>query len=249
MNIKDAKLFKYNKTQNILYTFVEEEGENVLQPEKNTTQLTWNFTELLESIVEQNELNLEQCLPLCVTPMNHLLGGTCDTKEVTTGMNCPLNLNKLLLTNCYNKLNFQFFYTDEHVTESTCTVDNQMPVYVVGTNYGRVFILQMFYEFQQNAASSSQSRPPVAILDCHHGSPITNLYVAYQASRATRTHGCHLLVASKDGTISVVDLSQENMAKKMEEAQKAKGVNSQKVTVERAQWRRLDRFLEQRGEN
>jgi len=85
------------------------------------------------------------------------------------------------MSNYYNKLNFQFFYTDEKITESVCTIDNQIPVYVIGTSYGRVFILQMFHEFETNntAAGQSNHKPPVAILDCHHGSPITKLFVAY----------------------------------------------------------------------
>ena len=59
---------------------------------------------------------------------------------------------------------------------------------------------------------------PSALIDNHQGSPITQLYIAYQGARSRDlSSGGHLFSVSEDGTFCITDLkSQEMLLKTVE---------------------------------
>lgn len=82
-----------------------------------------------------------------------------------------------IITEEFKNINYyQFFYGDEKVT---CTlvisaiehIRSITPALVIGTNYGRVFIISLFQK-------SEGDINPVILLDSHFGNNITGLFFA-----------------------------------------------------------------------
>ena len=85
---------------------------------------------------------------------------------------------------------------------------------------------------------------PSALIDNHHGSPITQLYVAYQGGRSKDlSSGGHLFSASEDGTFCITDLKSDEMLKKTIEK-----VN-QTAEANILNKRRADHFMNERNTN
>jgi hypothetical protein len=71
---------------------------------------------------------------------------------------------------------YQFFYKDEKVT---CTliitaiehIKKITPALVIGTNYGRIFIVSLFQKAEGNMS-------PIIVIDSHFGNQITGLFFA-----------------------------------------------------------------------
>lgn len=59
---------------------------------------------------------------------------------------CPINFFSLVIKNIYNKHQFQFFFSDESVTDSVVYASIDNPALIIGTNYGRIFMVPMFQE-------------------------------------------------------------------------------------------------------
>jgi hypothetical protein len=87
-------------------------------------------------------------------------------------MNCPLSFNDLILQSYFNKQQFDFFFTDERVIKQVTFFDKDLPALIVGTNYGRVCVIPMFQEAEDNVL-------PIAMIDCHGRNPIEQLYIVY----------------------------------------------------------------------
>jgi hypothetical protein len=82
------------------------------------------------------------------------------------------------------------------------------------------------------------------LIDSHHGSPITQLYLAYQGARTKDlSSGGHLFSASEDGTFCITDLkSDEILTKTIEKANQTAEVNILNK-------RRADHFMNERNSN
>ena len=99
------------------------------------------------------------------------------------------------------------------------SIDN--PALVIGTNYGRIFMIPMFQETDVKVF-------PVVLIDQHHLSPITQLFIAYDSSRRVKSghrsgggsmlssqnmrdhlqeQGGHLISVSEDGTVAITNLN------------------------------------------
>ena len=65
----------------------------------------------------------------------------------------------------FNKLQFEFFFTDEKVTKQVTFFDKDLPSLIVGTNYGRICIVPMFQEVEDNVL-------PITLIDSHGRHPI-----------------------------------------------------------------------------
>jgi hypothetical protein len=55
-----------------------------------------------------------------------------------------LNLQPILIRYIYNRHQFSFLFSDEQVTSSAIYLSAANPCYLVGTSYGRIFMLTMF---------------------------------------------------------------------------------------------------------
>ena len=64
--------------------------------------------------------------------------------------NCPINFYPLVIKNFYNKHQFQFFFSDETITESVIYTSIDHPCLIIGTNYGRIFMVPMFQETDEH---------------------------------------------------------------------------------------------------
>ena len=92
-----------------------------------------------------------------------------------------LNINPFIAKHYFTRYQHSFFYTDEKITDQTFYVASDFPSMIIGTNYGRVFIVQMFQDFERRAY-------PVVVIDCHNSAPITCMYVAYSSGRNTKSN-------------------------------------------------------------
>jgi hypothetical protein len=58
--------------------------------------------------------------------------------------NCILNINQFVAKNYFSRHQHSFFYCDEKVTDQAFYTSSDFPSMVLGTNYGRIFIVQLF---------------------------------------------------------------------------------------------------------
>ena len=58
--------------------------------------------------------------------------------------NTLINFNPLVMKSYYNVRHFQFFYSDEKITQSATFIDKECPSQIIGTNYGRIFLVPLF---------------------------------------------------------------------------------------------------------
>ena len=125
-----------------------------------------------------------------------------------------INFQPILIKSFYDRNQFAFFFPDERVTDSCVYTSANHPSYIFGTSYGRIFIISMFQETEEDRIE------PILMVDSHHRSKITRLFVAYNSSRkvpkslASRPgqpslleNGGHLISVSEDGTIAVTNLN------------------------------------------
>lgn len=141
--------------------------------------LTWSLQSILANL-KVNNLSLDQKIALCVSPLD-----VFDKADRLAGQKSPfqlLNINSFVAQNYFSRHQHSFFYSGEEVTAQTFFVSAEYPSVILGTNFGRIFIVQLFQDIEGRAF-------PVLVIDCHEHSPITKLFVAYSPSRKIRTSG------------------------------------------------------------
>jgi len=122
-------------------------------------------------------------------------------------INCPISFNDLIIQSYFNRLQFDFFFTDEKITKQVTFFDKDLPSLIIGTNYGRICLVPMFQEVEDNVL-------PITLIDSHNRQPIEQLHVCYQYARTSdREKGGHLISTSTDGTIAITDLSSYSLLK------------------------------------
>lgn len=95
-----------------------------------------------------------------------------------------LSLNKFVTKNYLSRFQHSFFYADEQITDQAFYLAQDHPSLIVGTNYGRIFIVQCFQDIEGRAF-------PVAVVDCHQGSPISSLFIGYHSQRRQKKDMAH----------------------------------------------------------
>ncbi len=106
---------------------------------------------------------------------------------------------------------YTFFYGDEKVS---CTLVYQThrersilsPSQIIGTNYGRIFIISLF---QQRDGVVH----PVIVIDNHFGEKIEGLFIANHR---------YLISVSHDGTLCVTDLMEKSIERKFNSVHRRK---------------------------
>ena len=121
--------------------------------------LTWNLSSLFLNLKVSNFT--KQKLGLHLNEID-LFGDNIQDKS----SNCIININYHIAKNYFSKYQHSFFYTDEKITEQSFYASSDFPGMIIGTNYGRIFIMQLFQDIEGRAY-------PVIVVDCHNGSPIT----------------------------------------------------------------------------
>lgn len=58
--------------------------------------------------------------------------------------NCLINFNPIIIKSYFNKHQFQFFFSDETITESVIYTSVNHPCLLIGTSMGRIFMIPMF---------------------------------------------------------------------------------------------------------
>lgn len=135
--------------------------------------VSWSFETLLEN-VKNNFPSFDEKIPLTMVPMRLFNSSHPDGSHQSL-----LNFQPLLIKSFYNRHQFDFFFSDEQVTDSLIYTSTNNPCYIFGTNYGRIFIVPLFQE-------SDEKVQPVLVVDSHHGSSIQKLFIAYNSSRKSR---------------------------------------------------------------
>ena len=168
---------------------------------------------------------------VCITNLK-LFGSTSESNS-----NCLLSFNDLVMHSYFNKSQFEFFYSDEKITQQVTFFDKDLPSLIIGTNYGRICIVPMFQEVEDNVL-------PITLIDSHRRSPIKALFVAYQYARSIdREKGGHLISTSADGTVCITDLSSSARLEKLIDYQ-----SKHRALLGRDK-RRIDQFLSSRAKD
>lgn len=204
--------------------------------------LTWSLQSLLANL-KVNNLSPDQKIAMCVSPLDIF-----EKADRQGGYKSPfqlLNLNSFVANTYFSKHQHSFFKRGEEVTAQTFFVSAEYPSVILGTNFGRIFIVQLFQDIEGRAF-------PVLVVDCHDQSPITILYIAYSPSRKIRTSsnpassvaqdtGGHLIAGSEDGTISVTDMSSRQICDQLANFPVCRNDDPEKL--------RADKFFEERERN
>ena len=154
-------MFKFSQIEKLLYTTVSVANTNILQPKETSLLLSWNMDGILSSLVDPRPSDTEEQeleegeepkavpredLPIPLNISNLQLFGQSPGEPVSS--NCLINFNPLVLKSYYNVKQFQFFYSDEKITSSALFADRESPSQLIGTNYGRVFVVPLFQELE-----------------------------------------------------------------------------------------------------
>ena len=87
---------------------------------------------------------------------------------------------------------------------------------------------------------------PILVIDSHHSSPITKLFISYNTSRLSSKrqdkkglleNGGHLISVSEDGTTAVTNLNSGEIHKSLHNYT---AINSREVGIEKADGSRAD---------
>ena len=91
---------------------------------------------------------------------------------------------------------FKFFYKDEIVTTTAYAFPSNMetPIYIIGTNYGRIFIIPIFI-------TNTKRVNPILLVECHSSRCVNNLFIIKNK----------LISTSIDGSLGVTDLSKSKL--------------------------------------
>jgi hypothetical protein len=126
----EAVAYNYFGEQCLLYTYLPSAKSG------KTQALAWS----LEHVLEEQEGQIR--IPLSVNQIE--VFGNSKTPNTGKDPNCILNLNQFVTKNYFTRHQHSFFYSDEEITDQTFYVSSDFPSMVVGTNYGRIFIVQLF---------------------------------------------------------------------------------------------------------
>jgi hypothetical protein len=159
-----------------------------------------------------------------------------------------INFQPILIKSFYDRNQFAFFFPDESVTDSCVYTSANHPSYILGTNYGRIYLVSMFQETEDRIE-------PILLVDSHHRSKITKLFIAYNSSRklpksllsrpgqpSLLENGGHLVSVSEDGTVAVTNLNSGEVV----QALHSYNHNQRESAIENA---RIDSFFEERRLN
>ena len=236
---KRSQLFKFSHEDNLLYSFVEVHNKNILLPQETSLLLTWDFDTVLTMCCDIPSDALASQIGETRLSMNISNLSLFSSQSKASEPHIPnslINFNSQVLKQFYNSSQFRFFFTDEKVTSSVIFQDKDSPSSIIGTNYGRIFMIPLFQEQQFKHVV------PTLLIDSHKGSKITKLYMAYQGALwSNEDGGGHLLSVSEDGTICATDLKSELIASKLFTKGPSQGQTSQK--------RRTDQFMHEKGKN
>jgi hypothetical protein len=159
----------------ILFTFVAINGKQKM--------ITWSLQSLFNQVFQKNKVK-EAKLPVYITSLK--LSGADDSSNLSdsssrlqTPKNSLIGLHPFIQKHYFSRHQHSFFYTDECITDQTFYVASDFPALVMGTNYGRVFIIQLFQDIECRGY-------PILTLDCHQNSPITCLYISYSTARKSK---------------------------------------------------------------
>lgn len=176
--------------------------------------ITWSLQGILNKLFNAKDL-LNFRIPTCVSNLSFTA-----PSDVQPPRNTLINLHQYIQKNYFSRFQHSFFYENEYITDQTFYSASDFPSIILGSNYGRVFIVQLFQDIECRGY-------PILTLDCHQSSPITSLYICYSTARRYKQmgqdskigsdqqvaqmiaadSGGHLITCSENGTISVTNLN------------------------------------------
>jgi hypothetical protein len=161
---KGSRHYNYQNKENILYTFIPSSERN------GTIMLSWSIEYLLKTSLSSHKL------PLHINNINVLGQSNSSSTQSSRDPNCILNLNQFITKNYLSRHQHSFFYSDELITDQTFYVSSDFPSIVIVTNFGRIFIIQLFQDIERRAY-------PIIVIDAHNGTKINSIYIAYSSAR------------------------------------------------------------------
>ena len=247
-----ATTFNFFEEQSLLYTYVS--SKELCQD--ISTMVTWSLDSLFLNLAAGTTKELR----LSVHTNELDIFGSSTASNQAKDSNCILNINQFVAKNYFSRHQHSFFYCDEKVTDQAFYASSDFPSMVLGTNYGRIFIVQLFQDIEGRAY-------PVIVVDSHNMSPITCLYIAYSSARrgkqtnpsgqadaeqrgrtagshtaqsVTLDSGGHLIACSEDGTISVTNMNSPDIVRKLANFS---------ITRNEREKGRIDGFMKERESN
>lgn len=128
-------VFHFEESSHILYTYSTDHRT------KKQFMLTWSLQSLLANL-KVNNYDQNQRLALCINKLNGLENNRSPNQQKSPYS--LLNINSFVTQNYFSRHQHSFFYKGERVTEQTFFVSAEYPSAIMGTNLGRIFIVQLF---------------------------------------------------------------------------------------------------------
>jgi hypothetical protein len=140
------------------------------------TLITWSLTSLISNLYGGLTSN-HPSIPLSLQPMTIFSSSPEGSNSSESPSQNLLNLQPILIRYIYNRHQFSFLFSDEQVTSSAIYLSAANPCYLVGTSYGRIFMLTMFEDTNNGDNEDDEMQQerisPVLCIDSHQGSKVT----------------------------------------------------------------------------
>ena len=198
---------KYNDTYKMLYFFMHDKKKLV----------SWFINDMIRNsrfyiYANNKDTFIPQSIPMQCWSIDIFSDQESSESEIFLheGNKSELGHNLIsfndIITEEFKNINYyQFFYKDERVT---CTLiitaieefKAFTPALVIGTNYGRIFIVSLFQRSEGKAN-------PVILMDFHFGNMITGLFLASNK---------YLFSISEEGTVWITHISSHALQEKFD---------------------------------
>lgn len=99
--------------------------------------VTWSLDSLFLNLAAGSTKELR--LPIHTNELD--IFGSSTASNQAKDSNCILNINQFVAKNYFSRHQHSFFYCDEKVTDQAFYASSDFPSMVLGTNYGRIFIV------------------------------------------------------------------------------------------------------------
>jgi len=104
--------------------------------------ITWSLEVLLRNALAPDTMSTRKRALKIPVHFNQIdIFGTSKVSGPSTDSYCMLNINQFITKNYFSRYQHSFFYSDEKITDQTLYIASNFPSMILGTNYGRIFLV------------------------------------------------------------------------------------------------------------
>ena len=104
--------------------------------------ITWSLEALLRNVFAPGMLDTSKSKLKIPAHVNQIdIFGASKVSGPSTDSYSMLNINHFITKNYFGPYQHSFFYSDEKITDQTLYIASDFPSMILGTNYGRIFLV------------------------------------------------------------------------------------------------------------